>query len=299
MLLKKANTITTPTAYSNGFLHSVKPEVVLGEELVVNGDFSDGTNNWTAGGGANISVSNNQLTIQADNDFSFYARQSVGGFVLGKKYKLTIDIAGGTTSRFRISVYGEGLFLDTSPLTTGIHSAYFTITKGASGSRFIDIYNANEYLLDSRDPNDPLIGPEKVHTLEVYEPGGYLEIQSYSYSGSEDLHMFVLSACPDTNIITSDLIREEMRLGWGGREIYFAPGTYYIIVDGFQVDGGMYALEISGADGYPLSDSDFDYKKYNSTSAPFQDNPCRVATFYSLEKSFTFHLLTSIQAKPT
>lgn len=27
MLLKKANTITTPTAYSNGFLHSVKPEV--------------------------------------------------------------------------------------------------------------------------------------------------------------------------------------------------------------------------------------------------------------------------------
>ena len=36
MLLKKANTITTPTAYSNGFLHSVKPEVVLGEEIADN-----------------------------------------------------------------------------------------------------------------------------------------------------------------------------------------------------------------------------------------------------------------------
>ena len=38
MLLKKANTITTPTAYSNGFLHSVKPEVVW--ETFYESDFS-------------------------------------------------------------------------------------------------------------------------------------------------------------------------------------------------------------------------------------------------------------------
>jgi hypothetical protein len=38
-LLDKANIITTPTAYSEGKLHSVKPEIVLGPELVTNGDF--------------------------------------------------------------------------------------------------------------------------------------------------------------------------------------------------------------------------------------------------------------------
>jgi len=44
-LLEKAKTITTPTAYSNGFVHSVKPEIVLGEELVANGTF-DTDSDW-------------------------------------------------------------------------------------------------------------------------------------------------------------------------------------------------------------------------------------------------------------
>ena len=52
MLLKKANTITTPTAYSNGFLHSVKPEVV--ENLLLQSNQFDTTwanSNTTENGG--------------------------------------------------------------------------------------------------------------------------------------------------------------------------------------------------------------------------------------------------------
>ena len=41
-LLEKASIITTPTAYSSGFIHSVKPEQSLGPELITNGDYSDG-----------------------------------------------------------------------------------------------------------------------------------------------------------------------------------------------------------------------------------------------------------------
>ena len=54
-LLTKASTVTTPTAYSEGLLHSVKPVVNLASELVTNGDFSDGSTGWTAGTGWSIS----------------------------------------------------------------------------------------------------------------------------------------------------------------------------------------------------------------------------------------------------
>ncbi len=37
-LLEKASIILTPTAYSDGTLHSVKPLQTLGSELVTNGD---------------------------------------------------------------------------------------------------------------------------------------------------------------------------------------------------------------------------------------------------------------------
>ena len=50
MLLQKAKVVTTPTAYSDGILHSVKPNVVLGDELVVNGTF-DTDSDWAKGTG--------------------------------------------------------------------------------------------------------------------------------------------------------------------------------------------------------------------------------------------------------
>ena len=38
-LLEKASIITTPTAYENGKLLSVKPVKTLGDELITNGTF--------------------------------------------------------------------------------------------------------------------------------------------------------------------------------------------------------------------------------------------------------------------
>ena len=46
-LLDKSSLVLTPTAYNNGKILSVKPSVVLGEELVTNGDFSNGSTGWT------------------------------------------------------------------------------------------------------------------------------------------------------------------------------------------------------------------------------------------------------------
>ena len=37
-LLQKASIITTPTAYAEDYLYSIKPTYALGSELVTNGD---------------------------------------------------------------------------------------------------------------------------------------------------------------------------------------------------------------------------------------------------------------------
>jgi hypothetical protein len=90
-LLKKANIITTPTAYSEGKLHSVKPEIALGPELVVNGGFdtdSDWTkqSNWTISGG------------KANSNGSGLIYQTSVSYVDGKTYMVTFnaDITSGT-----------------------------------------------------------------------------------------------------------------------------------------------------------------------------------------------------------
>ncbi len=39
-LLKKASIITTPTAYAEDYLYSIKPAIPFGEELITNLDFT-------------------------------------------------------------------------------------------------------------------------------------------------------------------------------------------------------------------------------------------------------------------
>ena len=48
-LLDKASIILTPTAYSEGVVHTVKPEIELGEELIDLNNFSVGAS-WTDNG---------------------------------------------------------------------------------------------------------------------------------------------------------------------------------------------------------------------------------------------------------
>ena len=53
-LLEKASIVLTPTAYSDGTLHSIKPIQTLGSELITNGGF-DADSNWVKGTGWTIS----------------------------------------------------------------------------------------------------------------------------------------------------------------------------------------------------------------------------------------------------
>lgn len=61
-LLEKASILTTPTAYDDGKILSVKPSIVLGNELITNGDFSNGSTGWTVSNGTITDKYNASMT---------------------------------------------------------------------------------------------------------------------------------------------------------------------------------------------------------------------------------------------
>ena len=127
-LLEKSSILITPTAYSDGKIHSAKPIDPLGSEQVVNGDFatdSDWTKQtgWTiSGGGANYDFSSNAA----------YIRQTLlnGGIVSGNTYQINFEITSGTAY---ISINSNGGVLISSN-TYSVGSYSLSINASASGS---------------------------------------------------------------------------------------------------------------------------------------------------------------------
>ena len=107
-LLEKASIITTPTAYSDGVLHSVKPEQTFGSELVTNGDFGNDTNNWTPNANATLTIDNDKLKVTI-NGGSGYPSQSITTEI-GKTYRITANSFIGTSSRLALYNTGDGQF---------------------------------------------------------------------------------------------------------------------------------------------------------------------------------------------
>ena len=83
-LLEKASIVTTPTAYENGKILSVKPTPGLGNEKIVNGDFATDSD-WSKGTG--WAISNGKAThTGSTGNFT----QNIG--VSGKKVLLTFEV---------------------------------------------------------------------------------------------------------------------------------------------------------------------------------------------------------------
>ena len=100
-LLQKASIITTPTAYAEDYLYSIKPAYALGSELVTNGNFYTNSD-WIL---ANATITNNQLVVTGGSNF---LRQN-GVAVIGKKYQVKVNIASQTSFiRLRITFSSSG-----------------------------------------------------------------------------------------------------------------------------------------------------------------------------------------------
>ena len=116
-LLEKASIITTPTAYSDGVLHSVKPEQTLGSELVVNGDFSNGDTDWVLTPPWSVSDG------KAFYDFSttgFLRQFSVFNGVIGTLYNISFDVSD--TVGIRLGIKSGNTFIVQEVFTNGSYS---------------------------------------------------------------------------------------------------------------------------------------------------------------------------------
>ena len=138
-LLEKASIILTPTAYSDGTLHSVKPLQTLGSELVTNGDFATDSD-WTKGTGWTISGGTANF-----NGFSNQSLSQDGIVAINKKYKLTYTISnyvqGGINWRF-----GTSSNLTPVRSANGTYVEYITST----GSDFRGISSgASQFSIDN------------------------------------------------------------------------------------------------------------------------------------------------------
>ena len=101
----------TAVGQPNGLMLDKRRGLVLGPELVVNGDFSAGASGWTLTGSAN--ASSGALVVNS-TAYENFATQSLVGF--GGKFvriKVTITVVSGA-----INVFVGGLQLGGVPITT-------------------------------------------------------------------------------------------------------------------------------------------------------------------------------------
>ena len=127
-LLKDASILLTPTAYENGRMNAIKPYKDLeGPELVTNGDFSQGTQDWTfnTNGNNQWSVPVSEKASYAGTATDFIITNNI--LTVGKKYRVSFNILDTNGSTIRLSVNSEagGSFEDYNG-GDGLYTTYLT-----------------------------------------------------------------------------------------------------------------------------------------------------------------------------
>ena len=116
-------------------------EVVSDTELVTNGDFSNGTTDWTVSAGT-ISVDNGRLKIDS---VSGTTAEQTATAIIGKTYKVTYDFTLGTATSGAVIITGGNYPTLDAPEGTNTFYSVATSTSfrvrprlGATGTMFVD-----------------------------------------------------------------------------------------------------------------------------------------------------------------
>ena len=145
-LLSKAKVITTPTAYSDGILHSVKPNVFLGGELVTNGTFDTDITGWVQ----YVSVSSwDNGTIKSTSSGTTIAIRQNGILSDNTTYKLTFDAKASTLNQF--SVYTGVDWQNIEPVlsATDTWESFEVVFTFVTGGQHLIIRQTNTVLNDT------------------------------------------------------------------------------------------------------------------------------------------------------
>ena len=198
-LLQKASIVTTPTAYGVGVLNSIKPAIPF-RELIVNGNFYNGTTNWTATN-AVISASNSVLTVDdsANQGTDSRASQSFTTKV-GLTYKVKFNRVS-TTSTFYLGL-GSGAdyknifylnlgtnlgFYERTFIATNTTSTIALITGGTGISKFSEVsvkeitdadFDFTRTSSATRVNPDYLIETVSINSANLVQNGNFSELSS-------------------------------------------------------------------------------------------------------------------------
>ena len=126
-LLEKASILLTPTAYDDGKILSVKPEEVLGEELVVNGDFATDSD-WTK---LNSTISGGTGNLNGTGVTSLLYQNILTN---GKTYKVTFTASDYNGLGVARVIDNSGLALYT---ITSNGTFTFTFTHSNANGNFL------------------------------------------------------------------------------------------------------------------------------------------------------------------
>ena len=119
-LLKDASILLTPTAYDNGRMLSIKPSKDLyGPELITNGDFSDGSNDWIIE--STWTVANELASGNGANGGGQEIKQT-NVLTVGKNYKITYEVKNWVSGSVREN---HGAYYSQD----GVYTEYITATR--------------------------------------------------------------------------------------------------------------------------------------------------------------------------
>jgi len=107
-----------PSGYKDGKLYSVYPLEGLGEELITNGDFSQGSQDWTIGSGWSIG-DGKLVSVNGAN----YVTRPNATIVSGKTYKISYEVKDYVSGTFGIRAYTVGGITATA---NGTYTDYIT-----------------------------------------------------------------------------------------------------------------------------------------------------------------------------
>ena len=129
-LVEKASIILTPTAYSDGTLHSIKPIQTFGSELVTNGDFATDSDwvkqtGWSISDGKAVSNGSNAYLIQS----------SIVSSSVNKIFKISFTVSDYVSGSWNVGVGGYD-FYQTSSFSDGDYTVYAKVLNVSANNNF-------------------------------------------------------------------------------------------------------------------------------------------------------------------
>lgn len=224
-LLQKASIVTTPTAYGVGVLNSIKPAIPFGEELIVNGNFQNGSTGWNPSGTTNaanyVEITDNGARLVTDGTGVGIAQIIM---TIGKSYKLTFNVTvatlgsakfdGASISFSSVGSYSKTFVATQTNLTYYRNSGAADITvNNVSVKEMIDAdFQFSRTSSATRVNPDYLIETVSINSDELVQNGDFSELGAeaitngdFSVDGTLTTSSYTLGwYSPDSGLSISD-----------------------------------------------------------------------------------------------